>query len=86
MLGWPFLLIMVSFRSLVTLGAETERLTFILSTWWFHEWFLQLYSWGATVTFFSSSVVWTPKWLGDAQELAHVLLCTVRLDGGMHTI
>ena len=28
----------------------------------------------------------TPKWLGDALELAHVLLCTVRLDGGMHTI
>ena len=27
-----------------------------------------------------------PKWTGDALELAHVLLCTVRLDGGTHTI
>ena len=24
-----------------------------------------------------------PKWTEDALELAHVLLCTVRLDGGM---
>ena len=36
--------------------------------------------------FFRSSVVRAPKWTGEALELALVLLCTVRLDGGMATL